>query len=375
MAVDLEDYRLVYIGPRNHVTAIGDYTEDLVAAFRPHFGDVAEVRVSGPGDETWADVRRVRKKVRDLVASWPAGKVLVHSEIGCGMLSPFWSIAGLAGVPVTLTVHDPPQALWFTARTRFVARHKLLMHGFHYPLRPLSRWIEGQVNGRRDIFALSRTGQASIDRVYPNTHTHYVPYRVAEKTTIKPPEDRPKAIGFFGLVYRGKGFDQIAQIRRELPDDILIRVAGRGTEELPPMAGVEIVGGVDGAEEDAFFESVRAIVIPYGKRHFYADTFPASSVAAHALAYRTPIIATGYGSLAEFDAETGAVVVPMGSDEPNALPSGFTADIASFVNDDARVTELGKTADRTRAERSTPRTAEAFAQAWSQILGRQHASG
>lgn len=375
MAVDLKDYRLVYIGPRNHVTAVGDYTEDLVEAFRPHFGDVAEVRVSGPGDETWADVRRVRKQVRDLVAAWPAGKVLVHSEIACGMLSPFWSIAGLEGVPVTLTVHDPPQALWFTARTRFVANHKLLMHGFHYPLRPFSRWLEGRVNGRRDIFALSKTGQASIDRVYPHTHTHYVPYRVAEKPTVKPAEARPKAIGFFGFAYRGKGFDQIAQIRAELPDDILIRVAGRGTEALPPIAGVELVGGVDGAEEDAFFESVRAIVIPYGKRHFYADTFPASSVAAHALAYRTPIIATGYGSLAEFDADTGAVVVPMGSGDPNALPPGFSDAIASFVNDDARVTELGKNADRTRAERSTPRTAEAFVAVWSQILGRQHESG
>ena len=95
MVVDLRDHRLIYVGPRNHVTAIGDYTEDLVAAYRSHFGDVAEVRVSGPGDETWADVRRVRKQVRELVASWPAGKVLVHSEIGCGMLSPFWSIAGL----------------------------------------------------------------------------------------------------------------------------------------------------------------------------------------------------------------------------------------------------------------------------------------
>lgn len=373
MSVDLHDYRLVYIGPRNHVTAIGDYTEDLIAAYRPHFGEVSEVRVSGPGDETWADVRRVRARVRELVASASGGKVLVHSEIGCGMLSPFWSIAGLEGVPVTLTVHDPPQALWFIARTSFVARHKLLMHGFHYPMRPFSRWLEGRVNGRRDVFALSRTGQASIDRVYPQSHTHYVPYRVAEKNVIPPAEDRPKAIGFFGLVYRGKGFEQIAQIRKELPDDIAIRVAGRGTEALPPVDGVELVGGVDGAAEDAFFASVRAIVIPYGKRHFYADTFPASSVAAHALAYRTPIIATSYGSLAEFDTETGALVVPMG-DDVNALPPGFATEIASFVNDDARVTELGKNADRTREERSTPRTAEAFVKAWSTILDRQRPS-
>lgn len=374
MAVDLRDYRLIYVGPRNHVTAIGDYTEDLVKAYRSHFGDVAEVRVAGPGDETWADVRRVRKQIRDLVASWPTGRVLVHSEIGCGMLSPFWSIAGLEEIPVTLTVHDPPQALWFTARTRFVAKHKLLMHGFHYPLRPVSRWLEGKVNDRRHIFALSKTGQASIDRVYPRMHTHYVPYRVADKPEIKPPENRPKAIGFFGLVYRGKGFEQIAQIREELPDDILIRIAGRGTEALPKAEGIEIVGGIDGAEEDAFFESVRAIVIPYGKRHFYADTFPASSVAAHALAYRTPIVATGYGSLAEFDAETGAVVVPMAAGNENALPPGFTQAIASFVNDDDQVAQLGRNAERTREERSTRMTAEAFVAAWSNILGGQSES-
>ena len=374
MAVDLRDYRLIYVGPRNHVTAIGDYTEDLVRAYRSHFGDVAEVRVAGPGDETWADVRRVRKQIRDLVASWPTGRVLVHSEIGCGMLSPFWSIAGLGEIPVTLTVHDPPQALWFTARTRFVAKHKLLMHGFHYPLRPVSRWLEGKVNDRRHIFALSKTGQASIDRVYPRMHTHYVPYRVADKPEIKPPENRPKAIGFFGLVYRGKGFEQIAQIREELPDDILIRIAGRGTEALPKAEGIEIVGGIDGAEEDAFFESVRAIVIPYGKRHFYADTFPASSVAAHALAYRTPIVATGYGSLAEFDAETGAVVVPMAAGNENALPPGFTQAIASFVNDDDQVARLGRNAERTREERSTRMTAEAFVAAWSNILGGQSES-
>lgn len=371
MTIALGDYRLVYIGPRNGVTAIGDYAEDLIRELRPHFGEVCEVRVSGPGDETLAEVRRVRRTVKDLVAQGPTGRVLVHSEIGCGMMSPFWSIAGLNGVPVTLTAHDPPQALWFFARTKFVARHKLLMHGFHYPLRPVSRWLEGVVNGRRTIFALSETGRRSIQRTYPHAHTAYVPYRVAEKTTIRPVEDRPKAVGFFGLVYRGKGFEQIARIRRELSDDILIRVAGRGTESLPRADGIEIVGGIDGPEEDAFFESVRAIVIPYGKRHFYAETYPASSVAAHALAYDTPIVCTDYGSLAEFGTESGALVVPMSGPDPNALPPGFSAAIASLVNDDARLTELGKNADRTRQERLAPRAAEAFVAAWSQMLARQ----
>jgi glycosyltransferase involved in cell wall biosynthesis len=371
MTGPLSDHRLVFIGPRNGVTAIGDYSEDLTTALRPHLGEVCEVRVSGPGDETLAEIRRVRQTVKDLVAQGPPGRVLVHSEIGCGMMSPFWAIAGLKGVPVTLTAHDPPQALWFFARTKFVAKHRLLMHGFHYPLRPVSRWLEGVVNGKRTIFALSQTGRASIQRTYPHAHTVYVPYRVAEKPAIRPVEDRPKAVGFFGLVYRGKGFEQIARIRQDLPDDILIRVAGRGTESLPRADGIEIVGGVDGPEEDAFFESVRAIVIPYGKRHFYAETYPASSVAAHALAYNTPIVCTDYGSLAEFGTETGAVVVPMSGSDPNALPPGFSAAIASLVNDEARLTELGKNADRTRQERLAPRAAEAFVEAWSEMLARQ----
>jgi polysaccharide biosynthesis protein PslF len=372
MTAALGDYRLVYIGPRNGVTAVGDYAEDIITALRPHFGEVAEVRTAGPGDETLADIMRVRHTVRNLVAQGPPGRVLVHAEIACGMMSEFWSIVGLKDIPVTLTAHDPPQALWFFARTRFVARHKLLMHGLHYPLRPLSRALEGAVNGRRTIFGLSETGRASIQRTYPNARTVYVPYRVADKPSIAPVQDRPKAVGFFGLVYRGKGFEQIARIREELPDDILIRVAGRGTESLPRADGVEIVGGVEGPQEDAFFESVRAIVIPYGKRHFYADTYPASSVAAHALAYRTPIVCTDYGALAEFGTETGALVVPMGGGDPTALPPDFSSQIASLINDRERLTELGRNADRTRQERSAPRIAEAFVKAWSEMLDQQH---
>jgi glycosyltransferase involved in cell wall biosynthesis len=195
---------------------------------------------------------------------------------------------------------------------------------------------------------------------------------VADKPTVAPAPDRPKAIGFFGLVYRGKGFEQIARIRAELPDDILIRVAGRGTESLPRADGIDIVGGVDGPAEDAFFASVRAIVIPYGKRHFYAETYPASSVAAHALAYRTPIVCTDYGSLAEFGTDTGALVVPMAGADPNALPPNFSSEIASLIDDTARLTELGHNADRTRQQRSAPRIAEAFVAAWSDMLDRQH---
>jgi hypothetical protein len=64
------------------------------------------------------------------------------------------------------------------------------------------------------------------------------------------------------------------------------------------------------------------------------------------------------------------VVVPMGNGDPKALPPGFSDAVASFVNDTGRVTELGKNAERTRQERSTPRTAEAFVAAWTEMLDR-----
>lgn len=364
----LSEYRLVYVGPAEGETAVGDYAENLIRAVRPHVGELVEYRTLSPGADGARDIWRHRKAVADLVAAGPPGRVLVHAELAGGGLVPFWSTAGLGEVPVTATVHDPPQGIWWPARTRFVARHRLVMHGLHYPLRPLSRALEGAVNSRRTIFVLSQVGRKSVAQTYPKTSTVYVPYLVCERTTIRPAQDRPKAVGFFGHVYRGKGFDQIERIRRELPDDILIRVAGRGTEALSGADGVEVVGAVEGPDEDAFFDSIRAVVIPYGKRHFYAETYPASSVAAHALAYRTPIVCTGYGSLAEFDEQSGAVVVPMNGTDVHQVPPGFSAAIASVVNDESRLTQLGKNADRTRQERSAQRTAEAYVAGWSQML-------
>ncbi|MCV7283134.1 glycosyltransferase family 1 protein [Mycolicibacterium flavescens] len=368
---DLKDHRLVFVGPADGETAVGDYAENLLRALRPHFGEIVERRTLAPGKETLRDILEHRRFVKTAVAQGPPGRVVAHAELAAGGIAPFWSTAGLRDVPVTATVHDPPQGIWWPARTKFIAQHKYLMHGMHYPLRPLSRVIEGAVNGDRTIFGLSQIGRLSIEMTYPKTNTAYVPYLVCDRPTITPAHERPKAVGFFGLVYRGKGFEQIARIRRELPDDIMIRVAGRGTESLPRQDGVEILGAVEGPAEDAFFESVRAVAIPYGKRHFYAETYPASSVAAHALAYQTPIVCTGYGSLAEFSEDTGAVVVPMDATSPQSLPDGFSPAVESLLNDEPRLQRLAENADRVRGERSAERTAAAYAAEWSRMLDRR----
>lgn len=363
----LADYRLVFIGPALGQTSVGDYSENLVKAVRPYFGDLVEHRTPGPGNATLADVRRHRRAVARLVAEGPAGRVLVHAELSTGALSPFWAIAGIKDVPVTATVHDPPQGLWFVGRTKFIAEHRLLNHAIHYPLRPLSRAIEGVAYRERTLFALTDAGRRSIERTYPRTRALYIPCMSFDRESITPVQDRPKAVGFFGHVYRGKGFDQIARIRELLPDDILIRIAGRGTEALPAADGIEVLGGVDGPEEDAFFESIRAIILPYRKRHWYAETYPASGVGASAQSYSTPVISTGYGPLSELDETTGAITVEPTAEE-DGVARALAVAITSLVNDRDRLTELGLKADKTRHERSRAGTGKSFATAWAKLL-------
>ncbi len=374
MPVDLREYRLVYIGPAEGQTAVGDYAENFAKAVQPLFGEVVQRRTLGPGAETVAQVREHRRAVAELVAGGEPGRVLVHAELAAGAVSAFWSIAGLRGVPVAATVHDPPQGIWWPARTRFVARHKLVMHGLHYPLRPVSRMIEGVVNGDRTMVALSQIGADSIKATYPDTNVAYVPHIVSERPQLRPLIERPKAVGFFGHVYRGKGFEQIARIRRALPDDIVIRVAGRGTEALTGGPGVEIVGPVDGAAEDAFFDSVRAVVIPYGKRHFYAETYPASGSVAHSMAYRTPVVCTDYGALAELDERTGALVVRIGDKNADQVAASLAKAIVSLVDDDQRLAEFGRHVEAYREACSGPRTAEAFGRVWTDMLSRSAVS-
>jgi glycosyltransferase involved in cell wall biosynthesis len=368
MAANLSDYRLVFVGPATGKTAVGDYGDGFLEAVRSHFGEVVEVRTGAPDDDGVADIRRYRQQVRKLVAEGRPGRVLVHAEIAAGGVGPFWATQGLKGIPVSSTIHDPPHGVWMPGRTRWIASSKLRTHAIHYPLRPVSQMIEGAVYGHRTLFALTKTGQRAIERTYPNVHSYAVPYRIFDRPEIRRVEERPKAIGFFGFLYRGKGFEQIAAIREQLPDDILMRVAGRGTESLAPAKGIDILGGVFGADEDAFFESVRAVVVPYGKRHFYAETYPASAVVAHATAYRTPVVCTAYGSLAELTEDDGVVVVPAEATDSGPLPAKFGASVAEVVNDPERLRKLGEASDDTRRRHGAEGTAAAFAKVWSEML-------
>lgn len=368
MADPLSGARLIVVAPETGVGGVGDYSQDIIDAVRPHVGELVEHRTGTPGDDSVADLRRRSAEIREMVATAP-GPVLVHTELSGGSVAGFWGTAQLPDeVPVTATIHDPPHSIWWPARTRFLAEHRLLNHALHFPLRPLSYRVQRRWLRPRTVFVLTRSGAESIRPLYPHLEVVQVPHIVARRPDITPPEDRPRAVGFFGLVYRGKGFEQLERLRARLDDDIAIRVAGRGTEDLPRIDGVEIVGGVDGPEEDAFFASIRALVMPYGRRSPYGMGYPASGVMARAIAYGTPVVCTDHGALADHGDGDGVTVIRQAPEDPDELAAVVADRVRGLVDDHEALVLAGRQVQDERRRGSHEAVAAQFCATWSRLL-------
>ncbi|GAA2070719.1 glycosyltransferase [Williamsia deligens] len=368
MSEPLQRARLVVVAPRVGVGGVGDYSQDVIDAVAPFVGEVVEHRTGMPGEDTVADLRRLRTEVARSVEEAP-GPVVVHTELSGGAVAGFWGTAGLPRhVPVTATVHDPPHPIWWPARTRFLTHHRMLNHAVHFPLRPVSHRVQRRHLRAQTLFVLTRSGARSIGPLYPDVDVVEVPHVVARRPDIAPPQDRPRAVGFFGLVYRGKGFEQLEHLRRLLDPDIAIRVAGRGTESLPPIDGVDIVGGVDGADEDAFFASIRVLVMPYGRRSPYGMGYPASGVMARAVAYGTPVVCTDHGALADHGDGDGVTVLRDAPEEPEQLATVVAAAVTALVDDPDRLRTAGEQVQRVRREASHEAVARTFRDTWTRLL-------
>ncbi|GGF28591.1 glycosyltransferase [Williamsia phyllosphaerae] len=372
MGAQLSETRLVYIAPRLGVGGVGDYADDVVDAVRPYFADVLEYRHEGPGRSSVADLRAHRREIRELVArARSQGPTIVHAELSGGALVPFWGIAGLPDdVPVSATVHDPPHPIWWPARTRFMADHWLINHAVHFPFRGVSHRVQRKWLRATTLFVLTESGARSVPPDYPDARVVQIPHLVSERRLGKPPEERPLNVGFFGLVYRGKGFDQVSLLRERLPAEIGIRVAGRGTETLPQTDGIEIVGGVEDEAEDAFFDSVRAIAMPYGKRSPYGMGYPASGVMSRAIAYGTPVICSDHGALGDMTGAQGITVLRgLPEDDADAVADAFAGAIRNLLPDTGAIATAGENVRTERAASSGAEVAKAFAAAWTDMLG------
>lgn len=365
----LAGYRLIHLAPHSGTSGVGDYADDFIAAVSPHFAQVREYRHGGPGDDTLRDIIRHRRNLRRFIDEEPDVPTIVHSEQSGGAVTPFWATLGLRGVVVTATVHDPPYAVWWPFRTRLAARSRVLNHGIHLPLSRLTPRLEAWANRSRTLFTLSSLGARKLREVMRRSTVLPAALIVPERAALDPVARRPLAVGLFGYVYRGKGFDGLQALRAALDDDILIRVAGRGTEKLEPMPGVEILGEVNGPEEDAFFNSIRMLMVPYGGRVSYGrEAFPAASTVTRSIAYGTPVLARAYGSLRELDADGGAVVVDGGTEELCQMAN-------TLLRDGDRLTVLEAGTAVLKDKWSATSVTQMFLDGWAGAIGSKGQEG
>lgn len=354
----LRGVRLVYVAPEAGSSGVGDYATDFVEAVRPHFGSVVEYRHQGPGGASLRDLLRQRAALRRLVEDPTAPPTIVHSEQSGGGMLPFWGPYRIKATATTATVHDPPLGIWFPLRTRMLARNRLLGHAINFPLSLIAVPLESRVNAGRHLFALTHAGMQSLQATMTRSTVARASLFVPSRAPLPPVVRRPLAIGLFGYVYRGKGFDSLRELRASLDDDIVIRVAGRGTENLPAMEGVEILGEVQDEAEDAFFASIRMLVVPYNARTVYfREAIPAASTVSRAIAYQTPVLCTAQGALRELADDGGAIVVTGGAAELAAAAN-------TSVRDSVLLQRLEDDTARLRLARSPVRVVDDFLTVW-----------
>ena len=358
----LANKRLIYVAERSGLGGVGDYADDFIAAARPWFGEVVEYRHGAPGTSSALDVFRQRREIRYLLGAGDPENTIVHAELSGGSLVSFWGTWRIGSALATATLHDPPRAVWWPLRTRMLAQHRIAMHGIHFPMDKVWERLERIVVADKTVFVLSEAGAASLRTRSARTAINVSSHLVPKRSQITPVAQRPLAVGMFGHVYRGKGFDLLAKLRELIDGDIAIRVAGRGTQALSPIAGVDILGAVDGPAEDEFFASIRVLLIPYAKRVTYSgEAMPASGTAARAIAYRTPLLVTDYGSLRELCRAGAALGTPLVIDDVIAFAAGVNA----LARDEDTLTRLAEQSAVVREQRSPETLIADFVEVWA----------
>lgn len=355
---------LILVAPRAGSGGVGDYAQEFISAAVPLFSSFREIRTGGPGHVGLRDLVRNRMKLaKEIKEALAAGPAVIHFELSAASLGPFWLLAGRPrGLVATATVHDPPRAVWWPFLTTSVARSKVVHHGIHLPLRPLTKRLERLLLRDTTLFALSSVGAAALREAFPRCRVVSAHHFVPARTALKPTFERPLAVGLYGHATKGKGFDRLLELRRELPPEVEICVAGRGTENLPPVPGVTILGAVEGPKEDAFFESVRAILLPYNKTsRFYGNILPASGVASRAFAYRTPVIGFDSGTLGEASRAGGLIAVP--------ASVKVLADVAyKTITNEAELESLEDQIRDLQKEREVRQVAAPFVAHWKDVI-------
>jgi glycosyltransferase involved in cell wall biosynthesis len=353
--VKLKSSTLIYISPAVGTGGVGDYADDFIAALESEFSRVVHVQTGGPGRDSIRSIRSARASVREIIRS--SENPLLHAELSAASIGPFWAAGQKWGVPYSGTVHDPPHLTWWPLRTRLVSQSRYATHALHFPFRKPMWELERQRWQEPVLFSLSRVGREALATTFPKADVHYVPHYIPHRRAAPPLNSRPRAIGFFGHLYGGKGFELVNDIRRQLDPSISMEIAGRGTQILPPMPGVRIWGPVDEPAEQEFFASVRCLLLPYDSNSRYGPFYSASGAAARAFAFGTPTISTPSRAFVE-DADEGVCVIAENG------PTSLARSAAELVNDVTALHAVSVELSRLRSKRSIANVASSFLRVW-----------
>lgn len=353
------DLRVIYLAPHAGSSGVGDYADDFVAAISPHVREVVDLRHGAARSESVRGIWRERRRLRTLLDSYDDGvPLVVHSELSGGAVVPFWATLGLR-VPRTATLHDPPRPVWYLFLTRGVSKGRVLNQAIHRPLHRLLERFERKALREVDLFVLTSTGAEATRDLRIGRSVTQARLIAPHRDPITPVAQRPLAVGLFGHVYKGKGFDLVPDLRAALPHDIALRVAGRGTETLKPVPGVEILGRVEGPAEDDFFASVRLLLMPYGRPPVGGRRMlPASATHLRALVYETPTLTLRSPDTAHLEADGLTAAVTGG-------PAELAEATNVLVRSESRLEELASRLHEAHvvADHSDP--AEPFLTVWS----------
>lgn len=303
--------RLVLVAPRTGSCGPAYYVDRLLEELRPRVAEVVELRHGPAGEETWRSVRDVRRRVAGVLSTPSPHRTVLHAELSGGSIAGFWCLAAHPEVARTATVHDPPRPVWYPFRTSFVGRHRLLQAGVHrVPERAVRRLERSRLAGTGAV-VLSPLGAAATRDVGLLGEVREGRLLVPHAPPMPPPAARPAAVGLFGHLYKGKGFELLGELRAALHPGIAIRVAGRGTEELPALPGVEVLGEVADAALEDFFASVRLALLPYTRTSLGGVApLPASLTHLTALAHDTPVLALPTAQMNALAESGGVRVLP-----------------------------------------------------------------
>lgn len=304
------------------------------ARFRDDIGRAGvHVEVLSPRLDTPNAVARIAAYCRSAVAASAAGFDIVHAELGGGSLGEFYAALVVCRqrsqpLPVCLTLHAPPRAIWWPFHFECIRERQVLRGAVALGLRHPARELESLlIRSAGHVFVLSEAARAAVRAGIGSAKPEIsvIPFtapaeRIPAATAACSDPARPLVVGFFGYWYRSKSIEDLlaalAMLRAEQPAvrarlwGVALPSGGRAAagyratilrqiEALALGSLVELRGWVEEDAVPAELGPCDAIVLPYRLPRTVTGLVSSSAAARDALGAGVPVIAAATGPMAE----------------------------------------------------------------------------